>query len=60
MAKTPAREALETAHTSAAQACGRLALILSSGRGLTPTAIRETAASLTGAAASLLALIKEG
>jgi hypothetical protein len=58
-AKTPARVTLETAHDSAAQACGRLALILESGRGLTAAAIKETVVLFNEAAAHLLTLIKE-
>lgn len=58
-AKTAARVVLETAHGTAAQACGRLALILASGRGLTQVTIKETAAGFNAAAASLLTLVKE-
>jgi hypothetical protein len=58
-AKTPARATLEAAHDSAAQACGRLALILASGRGLTASAIKESAEVFNEAAANLLTLVKD-
>lgn len=58
-AKTAARVALETAHDTAAHACGRLALILASGRGLTQATIKEAAGAFSTAAASLLTLVKE-
>lgn len=57
--KTAARVALESAHAGAAGACGRLALILESGRGLTQTTIIEAARALNSAANSLLTLVKD-
>lgn len=54
--KSPARQALEDAHTAVSGASGRLALILESGRGLTPTVLRELAAAFQGAAEKLLSL----
>lgn len=41
--KSPARIALEDAHLKAAAACGQLALILSTGRGLTPHMLAQIA-----------------
>lgn len=57
-AKTATRAALEAAHEGASHACGRLALILSSGRGLTEASIKETAGALNDASVALLKLIK--
>ena len=55
--KTAARDALETAHERAAQACGRLALILASGRGLNKAAVLAAAGAFNKAADTLLSIL---
>ena len=56
--KTAARDALETAHEQAAQACGRLALILASGRGLNKTSVLTAAGAFNKAADTLLSILR--
>jgi hypothetical protein len=56
--KAAARDALETAHEQAAQACGRLALILASGRGLNKASVLAAAGSFNKAADTLLSILE--
>jgi hypothetical protein len=54
---SPTRTLLLDAHTTAAPAMGRLSLILSSGRGLSPTGLDEMAGCLEQAATLLRSII---
>jgi hypothetical protein len=56
--KTAARDALETAHAQAAQACGRLALILASSRGLNKAAVLAATGAFNKAADMLLSVLE--
>jgi hypothetical protein len=56
--RTAARDALETAHDQAAQACGRLALILASNRGLNNAAVLSAAGAFNKAADMLLSILE--
>jgi hypothetical protein len=56
--KTAARDALETAHEQAAQACGRLALILASNRGLNKATVLSAAGAFNKAADMLLSILE--
>lgn len=55
--KTAARDALEAAHSQAAQACGSLALILASGRGLNKASVLPAAGAFNKAADTLLSIL---
>lgn len=57
--KAPARVALDAAHQQAAQACGRLALMLASGRGLSKASILDAAGAFNQAATTLLSILKD-
>jgi hypothetical protein len=56
--RTAARDSLETAHEQAAQACGRLALILASNRGLNKAAVLSAAGAFNKAADMLLSILE--
>jgi hypothetical protein len=58
VSKAATRDALEAAHARAAQACGRLALILASGRGLSKTSVLEAAGAFNEAATTLLSILE--
>jgi hypothetical protein len=58
LSQTAARDALEAAHEQAAQACGRLALILASGRGLNKASVLAVAGSFNKAADTLLSILE--
>jgi hypothetical protein len=55
---TAARDALETAHEQAAHACGRIALILTSGRGLNKASVLAAAGAFNKAADTLLSILE--
>jgi hypothetical protein len=58
ISKTTARDAMESAHEQAAQACGRLALILASGRGLNKASVLTAAGAFNKAADALLSILE--